>query len=240
MDTQPGTDLYAATASTVAYSELKTWIMLGEVPLGVRLREERIADRVGVSRTPVREALLRLHAEQLLERHPEGGYRVAAPSTDAIRGLYDVRRALELFGLRIGFERGHDLDALRVLRTEWLAVEPSSDAADRWVDPEFVLLDEDFHTRLAAAAGNIQLTEELRRVNQRIRPVRSHDFLTQGRIAATIEQHIGILDAVLRRDPVDAERRLDRHVLESQQVCEAAVALALERMLSLGATGSRW
>lgn len=229
--------MYAASASTVAYHELKTWLMLGEAPLGVRLREERIAERIGVSRTPVREALLRLHTERLLERHPEGGYRVCAPSTDAIRGLYDVRRALELFGLRIGFERGHDLDALRVLRDEWLAL---GGPAGRRPDPEFVLLDEDFHARLAAAAGNTPLTDELRRVNERIRPVRSHDFLTEGRIATTVEQHVGILDAVLARDAADSADRLDRHILESQQVCEAAVALTLERMLSIGATDSRW
>ena len=239
MDTRPGTNLYAGSASTVAYQELKTWLMLGEAPLGVRLREERIAERIGVSRTPVREALLRLHTERLLERHPEGGYRVSAPSTDAIRGLYDVRRALELFGLRIGFERGHDLDALRVLRDEWLVVDVGGPAGRR-LDPEFVLLDEDFHARLAAAAGNTQLTEELRRINERIRPVRSHDFLTEGRIATTVEQHVGILDAVLASDAAGAADQLDRHILESQQVCEAAVALTLERMLSIGATDPRW
>jgi DNA-binding GntR family transcriptional regulator len=57
----------------LAYQQLKTLVLLGEVPIGARLREEKLAERLGMSRTPVREALLRLHAEHFLDRHPEGG-----------------------------------------------------------------------------------------------------------------------------------------------------------------------
>ncbi len=226
------------TASAIAYHQLKEWIMLGAVPLGIGLREERIAERLQVSRTPVREALLRLHAESFIERHPEGGYRVANPSVDRTRELYEVRRALELFALRRGFEQstGHDHQALCELKQEWLTMDIPPSAPD----PEFVLLDEDFHWRLARASGNLALSEELRRVNERIRVVRSHDFITPGRITATVDQHVSTIESVLDRRGDVAADLLDLHIRESQAVVEATVGRAFERMLKVGDGDTPW
>ncbi len=225
------------TASAVAYQELKTLILLGDVPIGVRLREERLADRLKMSRTPVREALLRLYTENFIERHPEGGYRATTPSVQSMRGLYEVRQALELFALgRNDRERGRDREMLELLEEDWRSIEPHEAA----LDAEFVHLDEDFHLRLAESAGNLQLVEELRRVNERIRPVRSHDFITPGRIAATVTQHLEILDAVLHGSVPRAADLLDRHISESQAVVEVAVAKVLERMLSVEERDGSW
>lgn len=236
VSTDVSTDLY--TAGSAAYQELKASILQGEVPIGVRLREGRIAERLNMSRTPIREALLRLYAERFLERHAEGGFRVAAPRVETLRQLYDVRRALELFALRhtVLLAGAAALAQLEDLRREW------SDFAGEEPppDPEFVLLDEEFHYRLAVASGNRELCFELQRIAERIRPVRSHDFLSPGRIAATVAQHAAILDAALGRDAVLAEEALDRHICESQVVVEAAVVKALERMLSVGREDAAW
>jgi DNA-binding GntR family transcriptional regulator len=228
MDAVPYTA--AHSSSDAAYREVKAWILAGEVPLGLRLGEERIAERLSVSRTPVREALLRLFAERFLERHPEGGFRVSFPTVRSLRDLYGLRRALELFAVRQTVERSRDGAALEVLLGEWEALAPDAPEAD----PDFVLLDEDFHCRLAEASGNAEIVEELRRVGERIRPVRTHDFVTPGRIGETIAQHVQILDAVLG-SPAEAAQRLDAHILESQRIVEAAVGAALERMLTGGA-----
>ena len=244
MSTNSWTDSYTGvhtaapfTAGALAYHELKSLILLGDVPIGLRLREERIAERLGVSRTPVREALLRLYAERYLDRHPEGGFRVQAPSAQSMRELYEIRRALELFALRrAAGEGGHDRGALQALREEWRSID--TDAAE--VDPELVLLDEDFHVRLAEAGGNEQLAQELRQLNERIRPVRTHDFVTTGRITATIEQHLAIVETVLTRRIAKASALLEAHILQSQGVVEAAVGRVLERMLSVGERDRTW
>jgi DNA-binding GntR family transcriptional regulator len=213
-------------------------ILLGEVPLGVRLGEEKIAERIGVSRTPVREALLRLHAERFLERHPDGGFRAASPSVKSLRELYEVRTALELFAVeRPHRNRSHfDVGALTELRDEWGCFSADVDT----LDAEFVLIDEDFHYRLAHASGNDELAEELRKVNERIRPVRSHDFLTPGRIVTTVAEHLAIVDALLSRSLQRASKLLEQHITESQTVVEMAVASTLERMLSIGERGGAW
>src|SRR3954452_10010592 len=104
-----------------AYSELKRRLLLGEFPLRIRLGEERLAALLSVSRTPVRQALARLHAERLVERLPDGGYAPAAPNLVKIRQLYEVRRALELSALARPAEIGttHSLSVIEPLRDDW-------------------------------------------------------------------------------------------------------------------------
>lgn len=233
MDTELNTEAY--TAGSAAYLRMKALVMQGEIPIGARLREGRLAERLEVSRTPVREALLRLYAERFLERHPEGGYRVAAPSVESLRQLYEVRRALELWAMDATVEQGR-VSRLEELRREWLDI--ASDPPEP--DPELVLVDEDFHHRLAQASGNAELCLELQAINERIRPVRSHDFLTPQRIWATIDEHLGILAAALRRDRPEAHVLLDEHIKESQDVVETAVVRALEKMLTAEKGGPAW
>ena len=213
-----------------AYDELKRRLLMGDFPLHLRLGEERLASLLGVSRTPVREAFLRLHAEGLIGPHPEGGFRPIAPAVDEVHDLYEVRLALELQALRRPAEHGttHDLVELGLLRDEWLVL------ADKQPEPDpgFVTLDEDFHVRLAAASGNPSLADLLRVVNERIRVVRMHDFLTGERVERTVVQHVEILEAVLAGDLPLAVARFGRHLGESMAVVEQRAAHALARMAS--------
>mgnify|MGYP000424185227 CR=1 FL=1 len=217
-----------------AYRALKRGLLAGELGLGIRLAEERLAAELDISRTPVREALSRLHAEGLVERHPQGGFAPAAPDLHLTRQLYEVRFALEREALmrttRDGAEL-RDVDDLVALRGEWSSFE--APPVDDDVNPDFALLDEEFHVRLAASSGNRALAETLSRVNERIRPVRMHDFVTTERIDATIDQHIGVLDAVIDGREHAALERLDDHFAESFAVVEQRAAAALARMWAL-------
>ena len=230
--TQPARSASKAGRAAATYDELKRRLLNGEFPLGHRMAEERLAVELGVSRTPVREALSRLSAEGLVERRSEGGYGPAAPDLHLARDLYEVRFALELDALarpgRLGAT--HDLRLVRELRSDWLdlAVPDPTDV----VGPDFALLDEDYHVRLAAAAGNDALCDMLVRVNERIRPVRLHDFLTPGRIQRTIEQHLSIVDALLAGELRAARGLLESHFHESLAVAEERAAAALARMVT--------
>jgi DNA-binding GntR family transcriptional regulator len=215
-----------------AYDELKTRLLVGDFALNGRLAEERLGALLGVSRTPVREALLRLHVEGLVERLPDGGWCPAAPDVAAVRDLYEIRLGLELMALRRPVGRGragaHDPAVLEPLRDDWreLAVlEPEP-------DPGFVLLDEDFHVRLAGAAGNPALADLLGSVNERIRTVRMHDFLTEERVRRTAAQHVEIVETVLADDLPLAVERLGGHLGESMAVVEDRATRALARMAS--------
>lgn len=226
------TTSHTATApglrSDLAYAELKHRLLLGEFGLTTRLGEERLAAMIGVSRTPIRESLMRLQAEGLVRRAPDGGYLPVAPDVAVMRHLYEVRIGLELQALRRPARSGttHDLDALHGLRDEWRTM------AGEDLEPGagFVVLDESFHVGLADAAGNPVLVDLLTHVNERIRIVRMQDFLTADRIAQTIAEHVGILDALLTGDLGETERRFGLHVETSISVVEERVHRALARM----------
>jgi DNA-binding GntR family transcriptional regulator len=223
------TELHAgALRSEQAYAELKQQLLAGDLRLGVRLTESRLATALGVSRTPIREALLRLHAEGLIDRQADGGYLPVVPDVALTRWLYEVRAGLELQAIQRPSRTGttHDVDALVRLVEAWEALRDDVPTPG----PSFVLVDESFHVALAESAGNPTLVDLLRQVNERIRTVRMVDFLTPDRIESTIEEHLGIVHAVLEGDLVDAERRFLGHLDQSQAVVERRVASAITRM----------
>ena len=224
------TDATRATASlaTDTYEALKRAIVVGHYRLGARLGEERLARDHGVSRTPVREALVRLHVDGLVTRHPDGGWTPTVPNLAVVRELYEVRIALEIGALRGPRRTGtiHDRRLLRDLRNEWqeFADDPPPP------DPVFVLSDEAFHVRLAEAAGNRELAEMLRRVNERIRAVRMRDFVTLERMSRTIAEHLSITDAVIKGDIEGACEAFEHHLGKSLEVVEQRVAQAVLAM----------
>jgi DNA-binding GntR family transcriptional regulator len=212
-----------------AYAEIKRQLLLGELRLGARLGEERLAASLGLSRTPIREALFRLHSEGLVDRHPDGGYRPRAPIVSGISELYEVRRGLELMAVHRPTTHGHphDLASLEHIRHEW--GELVDDLPD--ADPGFVIADESFHLGIAEAAGNHALVELLNQVNERIRVVRMQDFMATERIAATVDQHLYIVTALIAGDLDEAATALGEHLAESMAVVETLAARALSRML---------
>ena len=86
----------ARPRSRDVYDELRRGLLFGEYPLIERLAEVSLAERLGASRTPVREALMRLEAEGLVVRRPQGGFYPRSPNLAGIRDLYELRRILEL------------------------------------------------------------------------------------------------------------------------------------------------
>lgn len=228
MYTGPDTGI---TRRELAYQSLRQRLLQGDFAPGTRLGEERLAAEIGVSRTPIREALSRLHSEGLVERLPDGGFGPTLVNLHLIRELYEIRFALERFALRRteGGDPAHDEELIRELHADWIDMD--APAAGDEVDGDFVLLDEDFHERLAAAAGNESLVEQLHKVNERIRIVRMQDFLTAERVQLTITQHVAVLDALLDADVDLAETRLIGHFAESLDVVEQRAAHTIARML---------
>ncbi|ACU75301.1 transcriptional regulator, GntR family [Catenulispora acidiphila DSM 44928] len=217
--------------SESAYRQLRDRLLIGGFPLTRQLAEKRLAAMFGVSRTPVRHALIRLHGEGLVSQHAQGGYRPAVPDPNDIACLYEARRALEIGALWRPEEAGtsHDRGKLDALREDWEALRRDPPPADA----EFVTTDEDFHIRLAQAAGNEVVADLLRSVNARIRVIRIHDFLSDDRIEVTIGEHLGILQAVAADDPAGAEKLFRAHLAKSKEIAEERALRAIARMATL-------
>jgi DNA-binding GntR family transcriptional regulator len=205
----------------MVYEALRDDLLASRIGVIERLGEERLAERFRVSRTPVREALARLRADGLLERR-DGGLYPQLPAFDQLRGLYELRLTLELRGIQRALEDPsvrHDDEALAREMARWEAFRDSRPIPSA----SFVYEDERFHLALLQASGNAALAEALQNVNQRIRGVRMRDYLDDIRIEATIEQHIEILDLLLRRRLITALDALRAHVsISAETVIERA------------------
>jgi DNA-binding GntR family transcriptional regulator len=210
------------------YLTLRMMVLVGEFDFGQRLGEESLAEQLQVSRTPVREALMRLHHDRLLARYVDGGFYVAEPDLIGLRDLYELRVVLELRGLTRAMENGYDhsLAVLEPLRDAWRRIQKDPPAPDA----SFIELDESFHLDLSRAAGNLVLTETLESVNARIRPIRMHDFLDADRIRISASEHLAILEAVLMKDLAVATDRLRQHIGTSMHEVEQRAAHAITQM----------
>ena len=105
----------ARSRREAAYLEIRRMALEGEFPFWQRLPEEGIAEQLGVSRTPIREAFARLDSDGILSRYDDGGYYVAEPNLIDLRDLYELRLTLELRGILRASEDGveHDGELLR-------------------------------------------------------------------------------------------------------------------------------
>jgi DNA-binding GntR family transcriptional regulator len=200
------------------YEQLKLDVAQFKLVPGDRFTENEISDRLNVSRTPVRQALVRLQQEGYVEVLFRSGWRVLPFDFAKFEQLYDLRMVLETTAAHRLCDdaapgpSAADRGALDALAAIWLV--PKAERSD---DPVQVSQwDEEFHCALVAAAGNAEITRVHREVTERIRIIRRLDFTQQPRIEATYEEHSTILQALIRKLGDRAAMLLRAHIETSQ------------------------
>ncbi|MBP6404193.1 MAG: GntR family transcriptional regulator [Ramlibacter sp.] len=196
------------------YAQLKQDVAEFKLVPGDRFTENELSERLGVSRTPVRQALFRLQQEGYVEVLFRSGWRVLPFDFDQFEQLYDLRMVLETTAAQRLCADGDRVD--RVLLDElaafWLVP-----AAGRSTDMvEVSQRDEAFHCSLVAAAGNAEMARVHRDVTDRIRIIRRLDFTKQARIDATYDEHAKILKAIRAKRGDQAVMLLRAHIETSQ------------------------
>lgn len=196
------------------YQQLKRDVSDFKLVPGDRFTETEISTRLGVSRTPVRQALFRLQQEGFVEVLFRSGWRVLPIDFDQFEALYDLRMVLETNAVQRLCENHirSDQALLDGLAAVWL-VSPEQ----RSRDTECVCgWDETFHCTLVAAAGNAEIARVHSEVTDRIRVIRRLDFTQQPRIDATYDEHAKILTAIRRQCGDEAAMLLRAHIGASQ------------------------
>lgn len=194
------------TATSRAYDHVKQAILDRAYPGGALLSEGEIAGEVGVSRTPVREALLRLEAEGLVRLYPKRGALVLPVSPQEITDVLETRELVETFTAGragLGPELAGELDRLLAAMTQ------HAEAGDA---KEFAHADRCFHRTIVAAAGNeilTQLYDALRDRQLRMARLTAGD---PGRTADAIREHTEILAAVRSGDRRRVRAAIHRHL----------------------------
>lgn len=196
----------------LAYERIRSMVIEGEIPPGARLGQVELAEQLGISRTPIREALRRLTGEGLAEFVPNRGFRAASPGLDAVLHRLEVRSLLEPGIARLAAARRSHDDLIRlqdsIEREEAATTRVAAHDASR-----------DFHLLLAAATGNPELVSMLAslwivEIGRRLLAARetSADWRQ-----ADVAEHRGIATAVGARDGELAARLMAEHIGEALQ-----------------------
>ena len=208
-----GAPVHRSRADEV-YEQLKRDVSEFKLVPGDRFTETEISKRLGVSRTPVRQALFKLQQERFVEVLFRSGWRVLPFDFNQFEELYDLRMVLETTAAHRLCDGAQKVDnsMLEALAAIWL-VSPDQRSSDT---VQVAQWDEAFHCALVAAAGNAEMARVHRDVTERIRVIRRLDFTKQPRIDATYEEHAKILKAIQRKRGDQAAMLLRSHIQTSQ------------------------
>ncbi|HZU40316.1 MAG TPA: GntR family transcriptional regulator [Solirubrobacteraceae bacterium] len=197
----------SSSVAILAYEQIRALILGGEMSPGARLSQLDLAERLGVSRTPVREALRRLAGEGLVDALPQRGFRVADLGLEAVMRRLEVRLLLEPGIARLAAERAVPEDVERL--AEAIELEAAARDSDTMHDASRM-----FHMGLARATHNEELVNTLGalwivEVGRRLLARRAGAPEWQ---QSDISEHRAIMAAVQRRDGVEAERLSREHI----------------------------
>jgi GntR family transcriptional regulator of vanillate catabolism len=210
----------AASQAVKAQLRLREMILAGELPTGERIAELAIVDKLGVSRTPIRAALMRLEQEGLLQALPHGGYAVRTFSESDVSDAIELRGTVEGLAARLAAERGVPTEVLEHARACLAEIDTvlSRRALDDKAFLRYVNLNQDFHAMLGEMAASAVIIRELERV-VRLPFASPSGFVVmqanspQARdmLIVAQDQHRQVLDAIERREGARAEAIMREH-----------------------------
>ncbi len=189
------------------YSRLMRLILDNKYPDGYRMREEKLCAELGVSRTPLREAMIRLDREGILERVPRYGCIIRRLPPSEIAELLECRKMLECLTLREYFNN-IDLEAVKSLQ---LRFEEAIKSGDDELRIEILNTDEALHGLIVSACSNRFLAKQLKDIQMRCRPYRVLRCAEAGDIPSIISERRNILDSVLAAKKEDAVKCMEAH-----------------------------
>lgn len=198
----------AGIARDRVYLTLRDAITTAALVPGRRLSENELAGELGVSRTPIREALALLREERLVAIVPQLGTFVTRISTAAVADAAFVREALECSAVRLAAER-IEADALEGLEANLAAQEQARDAVDV---AAFDGLDDALHRGLCEASGHGIAWTLAHRANGQLDRIRRLSLREPGYLAEMVAEHGDVLAAVAAGDADSAERTLRHHL----------------------------
>ena len=190
------------------FEALEQAIINGEYKEGDTLNELKLTKELGVSRTPIREALTQLELEGLVKNIQNKGAVVVGISQKDIEDIYEIRLRLDCFAaeLATGNITGEQLDRLEQ------AVELQAFYAEKGDTEQVRKYDSEFHNTIYEASGNRPLCAMLKSFHNQIRRARGISLGVTGRSAKSIEEHRGILEAVKAHDSKLASYLMTEHI----------------------------
>ena len=201
------------TLPEAAAERLRSLIIEGELAPGARLNERELSERLGVSRTPLREAFRMLAADGLLTQLPNRGAQVVALSADDVRHAFEVMASLEALSGELAVQRvtGADIAELRAMQAEMEAAHAQHDL------PNYYRVNRAIHDRINAIAANPVLTQTFKTLNMRLHALRFRSNLVPAKWDQAVREHRDMIDALAARDGAKLRDILARHLKSKLQ-----------------------
>lgn len=191
---------------------LRESIITGELALGQPLSERVIAERLNVSKTPVREAIAQLRVEGLVLVYPQKGAFVFTPTTADVVEMCELRQALEAAALKMAIER-HPKETAEELELIVARMEVAQRQNDR---AAYLHEDSNFHKALFASCGNNLIMHTYEMQAGKISALRTHLARRPGHTESSFQEHKTILQAVKHQDTKLALAILDTHIARTR------------------------
>jgi DNA-binding GntR family transcriptional regulator len=210
-------ELYSQSVSQQISEFMRSAVVQGTIKPNQRLLEESIAKELGVSRTPVREALRRLEAEGLVEYVPQRGVVVRQVSVEEVSQIYDVRVLIEGHAAKLTANNAQlqDIQTLEMLCTSFMAVMDGEETQPEKV-PKLWELNNRFHSSIVDFSGNIILARILRIGLQVPGIYRTYYWYDDNNKESSRQFHCKITDAIKERNAPKAEQLMQQHLIEAK------------------------
>ena len=197
----------------VVFNTLRQAILKGELAPGERLMEIQLAERLGVSRTPIREAIRKLELEGLVLMIPRKGAEVAKISEKSLRDVLEVRRSLEELAIELACQRmtEEEVDALEQTQEEFTAAVACGDAM------KIAETDETYHDVIYKGTGNDRLVQILNNLREQMYRYRLEYIKDEDKRQILLLEHDKILKAVKLRRVEEAKEAMREHI-DNQEI----------------------
>lgn len=202
----------SASLSVKVFEVLESQIINGTYSVGDQLVEAKISAELGVSRTPVREALKQLELDNLVRTIPNKGTFVVGVSTDDIKDIYTMRIAIEGISAMWAAERITD-EKIKELET---LVELQEFYSAKNEILQIVQLDTKFHEIMYEASGSRTLRNTLMSLHTHVKRARESSFLSAGRTKTAVEEHREIFEAIASHNGELAKSLTEKHITNAR------------------------
>ena len=192
----------------VVFNTLRNAILTGELSPGERLMEIKLADKLGVSRTPIREAIRKLELEGLVVNTPRKGAEVANISAEDLRDVLEVRRSLEVLAIRLACDKMTE-ETLELLHENIDAFKHSIDAK---ATSDIASVDVSFHDIIYKSTGNNRLIQILNNISEQMYRYRFEYIKNKEAWNRLVEELMIIYEAIKNRDKELAVKSILLHI----------------------------
>ncbi len=201
---------------------IEEMIAVGKLSPGQRLDEVTLAEEFGVSRTPIREALIQLASMGIIVMRPHRGAVVAEIGPQQLIEMFEVMAEFEAMCGKLAARRMSPAEHVALLNAHQ-ACKGARDAAD---SDEYFYMNEAFHEQIYAGSHNAFLAEQARCLHRRLRPYRRLQLRVRDRLATSYSEHDGIVQAIIAGDgDRTAELLRDHIVIQGQRFADLVASL---------------